>query len=93
MEEIQFVCQILREIGINEELPIVVRVNNIGAIFMSENIQVLQGTKHVDTRLRFVNQFVSDGFLKSFFSGPETMMRIFFQRIYQMCFMRSIQEK
>ncbi len=44
------------------ELPIIVRVDNISAIFMLENIQVLQRTKRVDTRLRFVDQFVSDGF-------------------------------
>ena len=67
VKEIRFVYQLLCEIGIKVELPIIVRVDNIGAIFMSENIQVSQRTKHVDTRLRFVNQFVNDGFLKIIF--------------------------
>ncbi len=49
------------------ELPIIVRVDNIGAIFMSENIQVSQQSEHVDTRLKFANQFMSDGFLKIIF--------------------------
>ncbi len=44
-----------------------VRVDKISAIFMLENIQTLQQSKNLDTRLGFVNQFVSDGFLKIIF--------------------------
>ena len=69
VKEIRFIYQLLAEIGIEVELPIIVRVDNIGAIFMSENIQVSQRTKHVDIRLRFVNQYVDDGFIKIIFIG------------------------
>ena len=63
--------QLLMEIGIKVELPIMVHVDNIGAIFMAENMQVSQRTKHIDTRLRFVNQYVDDGFIKIKFVGTD----------------------
>ena len=49
------------------KLPITVRVDNIGAIFMSENVAVSNRTKHVDVRYCFVQEFVMDGFLKIIF--------------------------
>ena len=63
-KEISFIYQILESMGIKVELPIIVRVDNIGAIFMAENRAVSQRTKHVDTRLRFVNEFIEKGFIK-----------------------------
>jgi hypothetical protein len=71
VKEICFVYQLLTEIGIKVELPIVVRVDNIGAIFMGENVQVSQRTKHVDARTRFVNQYVDEGFIKFVFVGTK----------------------
>ena len=47
-KEICFLYQLLRENKIVEQLPIVVKVDNIGAIFMAENISVSPKTKHVD---------------------------------------------
>ena len=51
--------------GIKVELPIIVRVDNIGAIFMAENIAVSPKTKHVDIRYRFINGMVSENILES----------------------------
>ena len=48
-----------------------VQVDNVGAIFMSENISTSNRTKHVDCRVRFVNQFVEEGFLKIVFVKSE----------------------
>ena len=45
--EIRFLNLLLKENGIKVELPITVRVDNIRAIFMPENISVSQ-KKHVD---------------------------------------------
>jgi hypothetical protein len=69
VKEVRFIYQLLKEMGFEVELPITVRVDNIGAIFMAENMQVSQRTKHIDTRLRFVNQYVDDGFIKIKFVG------------------------
>ena len=62
---------LLTFIGVKVELPIIVRMDNIGAIFMSENISTSNRTKHVDCRVRFVNQFIEDGFLKIIFVKSE----------------------
>ena len=50
----------MKENEIEVELPIVVKVDNIGAIFMAENISVSPKTKHVDIRYRFVNDTVGE---------------------------------
>ncbi len=62
--EIKFVYQVLWSMGLKVEIPIIVGVDNVGAIFIAENVAVSQQTKHVDVRYRFVQDFVLDGFLK-----------------------------
>jgi hypothetical protein len=66
-KEVKLIYQVLRSMGVKVKLPIVVRVDNIGAIFMAENVAVSQRTKHIDVRYRFVQEFVMDGFLKIIF--------------------------
>ena len=39
--------------GIKVKLPITVRVDNVGAIFMAENVAVSPRTKHIDLRTKF----------------------------------------
>ena len=68
-KEIRFNYQLLKENGIEVELPIVVRVDNNNAIFMAENIAVSTKTKHVDIRYRFVNDMIGDKFLEVIFVG------------------------
>ena len=70
-KDIKFVYQLLNSIGIEIELPIVVRVDNVGAIFMSENASTSGCTKHIDIRYRFVNEMVIDGILKNCFCQNE----------------------
>jgi hypothetical protein len=47
-KEIEFAYQILLSMGIKVKLPIIVRVDNIGAIFMTKNVSTSSQTKHVD---------------------------------------------
>jgi hypothetical protein len=47
--------------GIPVKLPVIVRVDNIGAIFMAENVTTSTRTRHVDVRYHFVREFVEDG--------------------------------
>ena len=47
--------------------PIIVKVDNVGAIFMSENVTTSQRTRHVDIRYKFVREFIEDKFLKIIF--------------------------
>jgi len=65
--EMKFFYQLLTNMGITNKLPIVVRDDNLGAVFMSENVLVSQRAKNVDIRNRFVQEFVLNEFLKMIF--------------------------
>jgi hypothetical protein len=66
-KEIKFIVQVLMTMGIEVELPVIVRVDNVGAIFMAENVTTTGRTKHVDIRYHYVREFVEDGFVKIIF--------------------------
>jgi hypothetical protein len=66
-KEIKFVVMMLKDIGIEVDYPIIVNVDNIGAIFMSENASATNRTRHVDARYHYVREFVDEGFLKIIF--------------------------
>jgi len=66
-KEIKFLAQVLESMGVKVELPIVVRVDNIGTIFMAENSSATSRTRHIDTRTAFVRQYVEEGFIKVIF--------------------------
>jgi hypothetical protein len=70
-KEIKFTYQILWSVGIKVKLPIIVRVDNIGAIFMTENVSTMSRTKHVDVKYHFVREYVEDGFIKIIFVRSE----------------------
>ena len=43
---------------------VMVRVDNVGAIFMASNIMTTSHTKHVDIQYKYVNEYVEDGIVK-----------------------------
>ena len=47
-----------------------VRVDNVGAIFVASNITTKCCTKHVDVGYKYVNEYVEDGFVKIVFVKP-----------------------
>jgi len=67
VKEIKFIVQVLLSIGIEVALPVIVHVDNIGAIFMVENVSTSPRTKHIDVRYHFVQEFIEDGFIKIIF--------------------------
>ena len=66
-KEVKFVYQVISSMGIKVKLPIVVRVDNVGAIFIGSNVAVSQRSKHIDIRYHFVREFVYDGFIQIIF--------------------------
>jgi hypothetical protein len=62
-----FVLQLLKSMHIQVELPITVRVDNIGAIRMSQNVNTSSRTKNVDIPTKYVNEYFEDGVLKIIF--------------------------
>ena len=70
-KEIKFIYQILISMGIRVPLPIIVRIDNNGAIFMSNNLAISERTKHIDIKYNFVRQYVEEGFIKVIFVRSE----------------------
>ena len=54
----------MESIGMEVALPIIVHVDNVGTIFMSENVTATARTRHVDARYHFVREYVKDGYIK-----------------------------
>jgi len=63
-KEIPFVVQLLLFLGVKVELPVQVYVDNVGAIFMSENPSSSTRTRHMDTRWHYVNDMQRNGLIK-----------------------------
>ena len=77
-KEILFVKQVLESIGIKVQLPIVVGVDNVGAIYLANNHTTSQRTKHIDIRHHFVRQYIEDGIIKiEFVRGEDNDADIF----------------
>ncbi len=52
---------------INVNLPIIICVDNIGAIFMTKNITTFRHSKHVDICCKFVTEYIEDGIIRDIF--------------------------
>lgn len=65
--EIMFLKQVLEFLGIKVKLPIIVRVDNVGAIYLAHNATSGPRTKHVDIRYHFVRDYIEDGVIKILF--------------------------
>jgi hypothetical protein len=49
VKEIKFIYYLPREIGIEVNLPITVKTDNVGAMFMAQNASSCVRTRHIDT--------------------------------------------
>jgi hypothetical protein len=63
VKEVKFIYYLLCDFHINVNLPIIVKIDNIGAIFMADNSSTGARTRHVDTRYHFIREFIEDGFI------------------------------
>ena len=62
--ECKFVNMLVDEMTKGQILPYVIHEDNMGAIFMINNPQVGQSTKHIDIRYHFSKELVEEGKLK-----------------------------
>ena len=65
--------QLLGSMKIIVKYPVMVRVDNVGAIFMASNITTTCHTKHVDIWYKYVNDYVEDGIVKIIFESGSSM--------------------
>ena len=57
-KEVMFVDQLLGRMKVWVKYPVMVRVDNAGAIFMASNITTTCHTKHIDIRYKDVNELL-----------------------------------
>ena len=61
VKELKFIVQLLQTMNIEVELPITVHVENVGAIWLSNNRTTSDRIKHIVIRTSFVKEYQEDG--------------------------------
>ena len=61
VKKLKFIVQLLQTMNIEVKLPITVYVDNVGAIWLSNNRTTSDRTKHTDIRTAFVKEYQEDG--------------------------------
>jgi hypothetical protein len=64
VKEIKFIYYLLQGIGIEIVLPIIVKTDNIGEMFMAQNASSGVRTLHFDTRYHYIREIVEDGIIQ-----------------------------
>jgi hypothetical protein len=70
-KELIFIKHVVESMGIQVELPIEIKVDNVGAIYLANNYTTSQRTRHIDVRMHFVRQYIEDGVFKIVFVKSE----------------------
>ena len=65
--EIMLMKQMMEFLQMKVNLPILVKVDNVGAIYLASNATSGQRTRHIDVRYHFVRNYVEEGILKFVF--------------------------
>ena len=61
VKELKFIAQLLQTMNVEVELLITVHVDNVGAIWLSNNRTTSDRTKHIDIRTSFVKKYQENG--------------------------------
>ena len=80
-KEVMFLTQLLGSMKMSVKLPVMVRVDNVGALFIASNITTTAHVNHFDIRYNYVNESVEDGVVKIIFLSLLKMTTTFSQRI------------
>jgi hypothetical protein len=70
-KELIFIKNVMESMGIKIQLPIEIKVDNVGAIYLANNYTTGQRTKHIDVRVHFFRQYIEEGILKIVFVRSE----------------------
>jgi hypothetical protein len=91
VKEIKFIYYLLQGIGIEINLPIVVKTDNIGAMFMVQNASSGVRTRHVDTRYHFVRENLEEGIIEiKFVRSEENQSDIFTKNVNQEIYQKHV---
>jgi hypothetical protein len=93
VKEVKFIYYLLLDIGIEVEFPIIVKTDNVGAMFMAQNSSSGVRTRHVDTRYHFVRENLDDGIIKiKFIKSVENQSDIFTKNVTQEIYERHVEK-
>jgi hypothetical protein len=93
VKEVKFIYYLLRDISIEVELPIIVKTDNVGAMFMAQNSFSGVRTRHVDTRYHFVRVNLDEGIIKiEFIKSVESQSEIFTKNVTQEIYERHVEK-
>lgn len=70
-KELMFVKNLLETMGIKIKKPMIVKMDNTGAIFLANNYISGPRTKHIDIRVHYVRGYIQEGILKIEFVKSE----------------------
>ena len=73
VKDILLLKNLCNSMGIHITSPTKMRIDNMGAVFMSNNIKTSSHTKHIDIQRKFVKEFVQGGVIVVGFSEWRTM--------------------
>jgi hypothetical protein len=80
-KEIIFVKQLVDSMGYKISYTIMIKVDNVGAIYLANNHTTSQRTKYIDIHQHFAREYIEDAILKVIFVNLKTMMQISSLRI------------
>jgi hypothetical protein len=81
-KEIKFVTQVLESLNLKVDKPIIVHIDNVGAIFVAENASATKNTRHIDACYHFVHEYIIDGHIKILFvMSKDNMADIFTKNV------------
>jgi hypothetical protein len=93
VKEIKFIYYLLKHVGIDVDLPIIVKTDNIDAIFMAQNASPGVRTRHADTLYHFVRENLEDGMIKvEFVKSSENDSDIFTKNLNQEIYKRHMEK-
>jgi hypothetical protein len=93
VKKVKFINNLLREIGIEVELQIIVKTDNVGAMFIAQNSSSGVRTRHVDTRYHFVRENLDDWIIKiEFIKSVENQSDIFTKNVTQEIYERNVEK-
>jgi hypothetical protein len=93
VKEVKFIYYLLQDIGIEVKFPIIVKTDNVGAMFMAQNSSSGVRTQHVNTRYHFVRENLDDGIIKiEFIKSIENQSDIFTKNVTQEIYERHVKK-
>jgi hypothetical protein len=93
VKEVKFIYYLLHDIGIEVKLPIIVKTEDFGAMFMAQNSSSGVRTRHVDTQYHFFRENLDDGITKiEFIKHLENQSDIFTKNVTQEIYERHVEK-